>query len=1062
MFINIIIFLIVLVSLTIFLKYSRSFKEDFFTFPDPEYQQMIKDSIQKVNPLSTMINLTNPQLPLNSDTSNTLEETTSHISATPTSRNFELDLKKNYDVPEDIPQGLQLAKSCQEAPKTCNAFDDQEFAMNCGMSFDKKGMNSQGNPHMGGLFVSFSDRKKQTIDAENVIAKGNSPYDPYKVYQPTLGNAQPGTFALTKDQCIIVKEKVDCNEKQSFNSPNCTQCLTSGDFSRLDPDTPRIPFTLFLVGNGGDVSIRSPDNSIILDRIGLNPNQPIEVTIPSNYEGNTFDITVIKQNATVQTYLSGYIQGQTGRGTFKLDLNNIIQVDKITNAKPRLMGTKTIKGFRALSQVPGNKQNRMVLACIVPFSFISMYEPDAIYCDNGPFITKEASAIFLESNPCFNKKNKPGNYTLECLQSRWIAMGGTAEGTGYPSTQQKADAIQKDSNGNPLTIDDIMDQISEKMNKAITGVDSNGVDLSIAEWNDLSMWGLGIPIESPCDGINKDSGPLSQRCLSYLYRNKGSTSRTGATYTMPGKVSSMKEGFIDENWIDMESKANVYNYPGTSLDPKKQSGLDKVQDIGGVNAVKQTYDRINRIANDNTLSNTERASEIKQAYGVQLDPPSSNEVKGKEQVFAVGPGYDYRKEEAEAICMKYGSKLATTQQLKEAQKNGADWCFSAWVSDDSEGNWPITTSVVGGCGGRRGIIRWTPDNRKAGVNCYGPKPPVNQYPAGTIKPFNGDLWDQPTKPTYVTVKSGYLETSGPQPSCFSGLSPEQAQKNCDALGQQCAGFSYSKDGAGHGCYKGNLDAGINPNPNYMGYVKIPPSSMSMIQGRYIRLQYDHYECLNLAQILVYSKDGGPNIITPSTSVTKSSGYQGDMFPNQNFVNQRGTNYYNFVHTSCYDIPWIEVDLGSVVPIYKIVVWNRVDCCQSRILGTVLSILNNDKEMVYISNPIRSTNASYTWLPPNGEVFLDRDPMPAPKVAKFYQHCDYQGAVSTLSPGRYNIWEMGIGNDSISSLRVSPGLRVTLFEHANFSGRSISFTTDISCLVSYGFNDLTSSIIVSQI
>jgi Extracellular link domain len=973
---NIIIFFIVLVVLTVILRYSGKYKENFSTFPDSDYDKMIELDKQKFNHLTNLINLTNPQLEINSDTSTTLQESTNHILTIPTSRNFVLDSKNNYDVPSELPQGLLTARSCQQAPKTCAAFDDSEFAMNCGMSFDKNGMNSEGKPYMGGLFVSFSDRQQQTVDADNVIAKGSAPYDPYKVYKPTLGKAAPGTFSLTKDQCVIVKEKVDCNDKQSFKSPNCSECLTSQTFSRVDPNTPRIPFTLSLIGNGS-IQITSPNNNVTLNPTNLNPNQSIDISIPSDSEGKTFDITV-KDNGQNPTYLAGCIQGQTARGVFKLDLNNMVQVDKITNAKPRLMGTKTVNGFRSISMIPGNKQTSMILSCLVPFSFISMYETDSMYCDNGPYITKEESAVFLESNPCFNKKNKPGNYSLECLQSRWISLGGTTDGTGYPSTQQKADALQKDPNSNPLTIDDIMDQLSIKMNKAITGVDSNGVELSISEWNDLSMWGLGIPIESPCDGINKDSGPLSQRCLSYLYRNKGTTSHIGSTYTMSSKNSSMKEGFADP-----ESKANRYNYPDTELDPKTQSGLNKATNLGGVNAVKQTYDTINRIANDNTKSNSERSKEIKQAYGVQLNPPSSNEIKGSEQVFAVGPGYDYKKEEAEAICMKYGAKVATTQQLTDAQKNGADWCFSGWVSDSNTGKWPITTSVVGGCGGRRGIIEWTPDTKKAGVNCYGPKPPANQYPEGTIKSFNGDLWDQPTKPTYVTIKSGYLETSGPQPSCFSGLSPDEAKRNCDNLGQQCAGFSYSKDGTGNGCYKGNLDAGINSNPNYMGYVKIPPSSTSMIQGRYIRLQYNHQECLNLAQILVYSKDGGPNIITANTSVTKSSGYQGDMFPSKNFVNQNGTAYYNFVHTSCYDVPWIEVDLGSVVPIYKIVVWNRVDCCQSRVLGTVLSILNNDKEMVYLSNPINSVNASYTWLPPNGEVFLDRDPMPPPPAQKVY-------------------------------------------------------------------------------
>jgi hypothetical protein len=112
------------------------------------------------------------------------------------------------------------------------------------------------------------------------------------------------------------------------------------------------------------------------------------------------------------------------------------------------------------------------------------------------------------------------------------------------------------------------------------------------------------------------------------------------------------------------------------------------------------------------------------------------------------------------------------------------------------------------------------------VNCYGPKPDPTAEPAGVIKSFNGDFWNQPTEKTYVTVPSGYLETSGPQPACFNGLSPDQAKAGCDRLGAQCAGVSYSKDGAGHGCYKGNHAGGLNTNGAYMGYVKIGPGAIS--------------------------------------------------------------------------------------------------------------------------------------------------------------------------------------------------------------------------------------------
>jgi hypothetical protein len=163
------------------------------------------------------------------------------------------------------------------------------------------------------------------------------------------------------------------------------------------------------------------------------------------------------------------------------------------------------------------------------------------------------------------------------------------------------------------------------------------------------------------------------------------------------------------------------------------------------------------------------------------------------------------------------------------------------------------------------------------------------------------------------------------------------------------------------------------DPAYMGFVKLPlpPSG---IKGRYIKLQYDRQDCLNLAEIRVYSYNGGPNIITPNTPVSKSSGYHGDAFPNRNFVDGDTGQTYNFVHTSCGDVPWITVDLnpnGQVIDIFKIEIFNRVDCCQERIIGAKLQIFNaggaNPESLIYTSNSIQTTNSIYTWFPPNPAV-----------------------------------------------------------------------------------------------
>jgi len=110
------------------------------------------------------------------------------------------------------------------------------------------------------------------------------------------------------------------------------------------------------------------------------------------------------------------------------------------------------------------------------------------------------------------------------------------------------------------------------------------------------------------------------------------------------------------------------------------------------------------------------------------------------EVFAVGPNYNYTKEQAKQVCSKYNAEVATTAQLEEAQKQGADWCFTAWVSDSNISMYPITTSTVPGCGnGRTGIMHYTPGI--AGVNCYGLKPGINDYP-NTILPFNPTVWSQ--------------------------------------------------------------------------------------------------------------------------------------------------------------------------------------------------------------------------------------------------------------------------------------------------------------------------------
>jgi hypothetical protein len=616
-------FFIILIVLTLIFHYSNNYKEGFFNFPDANHNTYVENSQDKFNPLTNTINLLGPALPVNKTSSNAFKNALGGLSAQGTTTAYTFKGTHEYSLPTNMPTTFVESESCEKKGPTCSAFDDTTFAANCGISFDKEGTGREGKPHIGGLYVSSQDRANQNTQADTAIRDGK---DPYKVYQPTLGKSKRGTFSLSKDKCIILKEKLDCESNKSFNSPNCSQCFTSKGFGRVGPETGKISSTLFLFGNG-TITVTTSNSSpsqISLPQTNLDPNTSVNVNIPDNAEGTVFNINVQPLETKPLTYICGYIEGQTARGLFKLDLINLIQSDLVTNASPKINGSLNRNGFSCRSLVPGTGKKTMNLSCLMPFTFLNMYDGDSNICGNGPVITKASSATFLESDPCYGRTNRPGNYTLECLKDRWIDLGGTPEGTGYPNNLVKANALQKGANGVDLDIDTIVDNISSRVIGGITGRDANGNPLNIEDWNSLSMSTRGVPVTTPCDGVN--DGTLSKDCLSYLYFNKGINTNVGPTYTLsPQEVASMKG----------QNSPNTYCQPGTSIDPNTPAGLKFGQSISGIDNVKKTYDQINRLANDNTKSNSAKAEAMLQCYGVTID--SKEEEIAKEPLFYIKP-----------------------------------------------------------------------------------------------------------------------------------------------------------------------------------------------------------------------------------------------------------------------------------------------------------------------------------------------------------------------------------------------------------------------------------------
>jgi len=78
----------------------------------------------------------------------------------------------------------------------------------------------------------------------------------------------------------------------------------------------------------------------------------------------------------------------------------------------------------------------------------------------------------------------------------------------------------------------------------------------------------------------------------------------------------------------------------------------------------------------------------------------------------------------------------------------------------------------------------------------------------------------------------------------------------------------------------------------------------------------------------------------------------------------------------------------------------------------------------------------------------------------HEDCNYGGKRFFLEPGTYREYQMKIDNDKLSSMQIPAGMKVTIYEHDNFQGRSQTYTANIACLDAT-WNDQASSIVVES-
>ena len=520
-----------------------------------------------------------------------------------------------------VKDGLWKVIDKCEAVKTmdCSAFDKPDFSKDCGVCLDI-GVNSDRVPATGGLVLLADDKK---------VAREGAQSNFLPDYVATIGFCPAGKLVSTKEECLKLQRQLLCNKNSSYDQPGCSQCYSDTSYSIVDPKTSPGVISdhgeIFLLGEGQLVISEAGRR----DKTGihLNMSTPYKYTV-RGAEGSRIKFRLTppansdEDNPTVAN-MCGILSSETATGTFAADLRRIILVDEVTGRKPRSRGKSTINGTPVSRMAPGHGQDSAIIVAIIPFSFAETTTMESTLCKDAPFVTTQAAAEFLESDPCYKKGSGPGKFSLECLQTLWEDNSCTGTGTGYPADTVKAAALMTGEDGSFLSLNDIADFIYNKALITSTGIDQDGKKLKIQDWSAASVFCTGREITSPCDTEKKNSGPLSPECIIHLWNNQSSKKNwqgrddpIGPTYYNSNSVSLFKEG---PTLRSCQATGTL-----SPIDPDGKNKRDIIrywQRQGGVNNVKRVMADLHRAANAQRVADDQLSPYFKQCYGdIQMAP----------------------------------------------------------------------------------------------------------------------------------------------------------------------------------------------------------------------------------------------------------------------------------------------------------------------------------------------------------------------------------------------------------------------------------------------------------
>jgi len=189
----------------------------------------------------------------------------------------------------------------------------------------------------------------------------------------------------------------------------------------------------------------------------------------------------------------------------------------------------------------------------------------------------------------------------------------------------KAATLMANSDGSFRNLNDIATYVYSNALLTATGV-LNGQQVSIEDWSAASEFCTGKKIVSPCDTLTKTTGPLSPKCLSYLWNNEGASKPIGATYSLWSMASSLFPNTNDQTPQFCRTTGTMS--PMSPNGTENSRAINYWQNQGGVEDVKSKMNMIHQMANHPAnFDDSTRSHYISQCYGpISLAPPATQNM----------------------------------------------------------------------------------------------------------------------------------------------------------------------------------------------------------------------------------------------------------------------------------------------------------------------------------------------------------------------------------------------------------------------------------------------------